>query len=143
MEWEFSTFAHWDYFVIGWMVDVIRYLIAALKGERIQGNRPKHLSADDALPIVSSNVMLSNGEVCHYCGAATHVKTKNVVVGYTGENTILVICCKECNSSIIFDDPNDIVYLYRLAEETPLLYTKLALKENGLQNYVDAINEIN
>lgn len=71
-------------FCIGWMVDVIRYLVAALKGERIQGNRPKHLSADDTLPIVSSNVMLSNGEVCHYCGAATHVKTKNVVVGYSG-----------------------------------------------------------
>ncbi|HBI63116.1 MAG TPA: hypothetical protein DDY31_18240 [Lachnospiraceae bacterium] len=71
-------------FCIGWMVDVIRYLVAALKGERIQGNKPKHLSADDALPIVSSNVMLSNGEVCHYCGAATHVKTKNVVVGYSG-----------------------------------------------------------
>ena len=59
------------------------------------------------------------------------------------ENAILVICCKECNSSVIFDDPNDIVYLYRLAEETPLLYAKLALKENGLQDYVDAMNEFN
>lgn len=70
-------------FCIGWFVDVIRYLMAAIKGERIQGNRPKHLSADNALPVVPSNVMLSNGEVCHYCGAATHVKTKNVVVGYS------------------------------------------------------------
>lgn len=41
------------------------------------------------------------------------------------------------------DDPTDIVYLYRLAEETPLLYAKLALKENGLQDYVDAMNEFN
>ncbi|MCM1179942.1 MAG: TM2 domain-containing protein [Clostridium sp.] len=71
-------------FFIGWFVDIIRYLIAAIKGERIQGNRPKHLSADDPLPVVSSNVMLSNGEICHYCNAATHIKTKNVVVGYSG-----------------------------------------------------------
>lgn len=42
-------------FFIGWFVDIIRYLMAAIKGERIQGNRPRHLSADDALPIVPSN----------------------------------------------------------------------------------------
>ena len=61
----------------------------------------------------------------------------------TGENSILVIRCKECNSTVIFDDPNDIVYLYRLAEETPLTYAKLALKDNGLQDYVDAMNWFN
>ena len=54
----------------------------------------------------------------------------------TGKNAILVFRCKECNSSIIFDDSNDIVYLYRLAEESPLLYAKLALKGNGLQDCV-------
>lgn len=68
--------------------------------------------------------------------------TDSIIIN-TGENAILVICCKECNFSVIFDDPNDIVYLYRLAEETPLLYAKLALKENGLQDYVDAMNEFN
>lgn len=61
----------------------------------------------------------------------------------TSKNTILVIHCKECNSSVNFDEPNDIVYLYRLAEDTPLTYAKLALKENGLQDYVDAMNEFN
>ena len=61
----------------------------------------------------------------------------------TCKNSVLVIRCKECNSSITFDEPNDILYLYRLAEETPLLYAKLALEENGLQDYVDVINEIN
>ena len=68
--------------------------------------------------------------------------TDSVIIK-TGENAILVICCKECNSSVIFDAPNDIVYLYRLAEESPLLYAKLALKENGLQDYVDAMIEFN
>lgn len=68
--------------------------------------------------------------------------TDSIIVN-TGENAILVICCKEYNSSVIFDDPNDIVYLHRLAEEAPLLYAKLALKENRLQDYVDAMNLIN
>ena len=68
--------------------------------------------------------------------------TDSIIVN-TGKNSILVIRCKECNSCVIFEKPNDIVYLYRLAEETPLLYAKLALKENGLQDYVDAMNEFN
>ena len=50
--------------------------------------------------------------------------TDSIIIN-NGENAILVICCKECNSSVIFDDPNDIVYLYLLAEETPLLYLSL------------------
>ena len=65
--------------------------------------------------------------------------TTDSIIVNTGENSILVIRCKQCNSSVIFDDPNDIVYLYRLAEESPLLYAKLAMKENGLQDYVDAM----
>lgn len=68
--------------------------------------------------------------------------TDSIIVN-TGENTILVIRCNECNSTVNFADPNDIVYLYRLAEETPLTYAKLALQKNGLQNYVDAINWFN
>ena len=68
--------------------------------------------------------------------------TDSIIVN-TGENTILVICCKYCNSSVIFDDPNDVVYLFRLAENSPLTYAKLALKENDLQDYVDAMNEFN
>ena len=65
------------------------------------------------------------------------------IIVNTGKNSVLVIRCKECNSKVIFDDPNNIVYLYWLAEETPLTYAKLALKENGLQDYVDTMNELN
>ena len=68
--------------------------------------------------------------------------TDSVIVN-TGETSILVIRCKECNSAVIFEEPNDIVYLYRLAEDSPLTYAKLALKDNGLQDYVDAMNEFN
>lgn len=69
--------------------------------------------------------------------------TTDSIIVNTGENAILVFRCKECNSSVIFDDPTDIVYLYWLAEESPLLYAKLTLIENGLQDYVDAISEFN
>lgn len=48
--------------------------------------------------------------------------TTDSVIVNAGENSILVIRCKEYNSSIIFDEPNDIVYLYRLAEDSPLTY---------------------
>lgn len=68
--------------------------------------------------------------------------TDSVIVN-TGENYILVICCNKCNSSVIFDDPNDIVYLYHLAEEAPLTYAELALNENSLQDYVDGMNTLN
>ena len=68
--------------------------------------------------------------------------TDSIIIN-TSENSVLVIRCKEFNSSVIFYNPNDIVYLYRLAEESPLLYAKLAMKENGLQDYVDAMIEFN
>ena len=68
--------------------------------------------------------------------------TDSIIVN-TGENSVLIIRCKECNSFVTFDDPNDVVYLYRLAEEAPLLYAKLALKKSGLQDYVDAMDEFN
>ena len=60
---------------------------------------------------------------------------------YTG--MALTISCEEYNSSVLLDTPNDIVYLYRLAQENPLLYAKLTCKPNGLQAYVEAMNEFN
>jgi hypothetical protein len=68
--------------------------------------------------------------------------TDSVIVN-AGENSVLVIRCQEYNKTVVLSEPNDIAYLYRLAQDTPLLYAKLALKENGLQGYVDAMNEFN
>lgn len=68
--------------------------------------------------------------------------TDSIIVN-AGENSVLIIRCKECNCSVTFDDPDDVVYLYRLAEESPLLYAKLALRKRGLQDYVDAMNWFN
>lgn len=68
--------------------------------------------------------------------------TDSVIVN-SGNDSVLVIRCKECNSFVIFEEPNDIVYLYWLAKDSPLTYAKFALKANGLQDYVDAMNELN
>ena len=43
-------------FCIGWFVDCIRYLLAAIHGERIQGNRPMQISADAPLPVVPQRI---------------------------------------------------------------------------------------
>lgn len=61
----------------------------------------------------------------------------------TDTGTALFIRCKDFNSTVIFDDPNDVVYLYYLAEKQPLTYAKFALSGSGLQDYVDAMNEFN
>ena len=60
-----------------------------------------------------------------------------------GSVTALTIRCREFNSSVTLDNPGDIVYLYRLAEEQPLTYVKFALSDTGLQDYVDALNWFN
>lgn len=60
---------------------------------------------------------------------------------YTG--TPLTISCEKYNSAVLFDTPDDIAYLYRLAQENPLLYAELACKPNGLQDYVDTMNQFN
>lgn len=57
--------------------------------------------------------------------------------------TILVIHCKKFNVSVVLENPEDIVYLYHLAEEQPLTYAKFALSDDGLQEYVDAMNWFN
>ena len=72
--------------------------------------------------------------------------TNSVIVNanndtYTG--TPLTISCEKCNSAVLLDTPDDIAYLYRLTHESPLLYAELACKPNGLQEYVDAMNEFN
>jgi hypothetical protein len=68
--------------------------------------------------------------------------TDSVIIN-AGENSVLVIRCQEYNKAVILSDPNDITYLYQLAQDTPLLYAKLALKENGLQGFIEALNEFN
>ena len=57
--------------------------------------------------------------------------------------TVLVIRCKEFNAVIPLEDPEDIIYLYKLAKEHPLTYAKLTFVDNGLKVYVDGTNWFN
>ena len=63
--------------------------------------------------------------------------TNSVIVNalnntYTG--TPLTISCKKCNSSVLLDTPDDIAYLYRLAQES------LCFMLNWLANLMDYRN---
>lgn len=67
----------------------------------------------------------------------------NSIIIYTNVSKPFIINCQKYNLPVILDNPDDIVYLYRLAQDTPLLYAELALKADGLQGYIDAMNEFN
>ena len=72
--------------------------------------------------------------------------TDSVIINAINDNytdTPIIISCEKCNSAVLLDTPDDIAYLYRLAQENPLRYAELACKPNGLHEYVDAMNEIN
>ena len=63
--------------------------------------------------------------------------TNSVIVNalnntYTG--TPLTISCKKCNSSVLLDTPDDIAYLYRLAQKA------LCFMLNWLANLMDYRN---
>lgn len=68
--------------------------------------------------------------------------TDNIEVA-VAPGSVLVIRCKEFISTVTLENPEDIVYLYHLAEEQPLTYAKFALSDNGLQRYVNAMNWFN
>ena len=69
-------------------------------------------------------------------------ETDSVLVNLSNNITI-ELSCKKCHSNLVLEEPANIAYLYDLAEQNPLTYTKLAFKENGLQDYMDAIEEFN
>ena len=72
--------------------------------------------------------------------------TDSVIINAINDTYIgtpLTISCEKCNSTVLLNTPNDIAYLYRLAQENPLLYAELACKPNGLQEYVNTMNEFN
>ena len=72
--------------------------------------------------------------------------TDSVIVNAINDtytDTPITISCEKCNSAVLLDAPNDIAYLYRLAQENPLLYAELTCKPNVSQEYVDAMNEFN
>lgn len=66
--------------------------------------------------------------------AASFFVVHSIIV-YTNDSVSILINYQKYNSSVILDNPDDIVYLYRLSQNTPLPYAKSSLKTNGLQRY--------
>lgn len=91
---------------------------------------------------ISGKVVLTMNNNLLYLFGMYEPDSDSIVV-YANDSDPFILNCQKCNSSVILDNPNDIVYLYRLAQDAPLLYAELALKADGLQRYVDAMNEFN
>ena len=53
-------------------------------------------------------------------------ETDSVLVNLSNNITI-ELSCKKCHSNLVLEEPANIAYLYDLAEQNPLTYTKLAL----------------
>lgn len=80
-------------FFIGWFVDCIRYLVAAILNKPILSRNIQTeeimssanclvLNDNDELPIVNTqNIILQNEEVCHFYEQANYITVKNVIVG--------------------------------------------------------------
>jgi len=67
----------------------------------------------------------------------------DAVVMKDKDDNELIIECEKANAQVIFDEPEDEGYLVRLAREEPANYVSYALKPDGLQWYVDAMNVFN
>ena len=67
----------------------------------------------------------------------------NAVVMKDKDNNELIIECAKANALVVFDDPEDEGYLVRLARKEPAYYVSYALKPDGLQGYVEAMNVFN
>lgn len=74
-------------FFVGWFIDVLKCIAAVIEGDSDSEPLPPALSLNDNDPlpvVIGSNILLSEGEVCHYYNKASYVKEKQVIAGYTG-----------------------------------------------------------
>ena len=69
--------------------------------------------------------------------------SKNAVVMTDMEGKELVVECDKAEAKVVFDEPEDVGILARLAMEEPANYVSFAMRLNGLQDYVDAWNVFN
>lgn len=55
----------------------------------------------------------------------------------------LVIDCDKAEAQVVFDEPEDAGILARLARKEPACYVSMAMRPDGLQDYVHVWNELN
>lgn len=49
----------------------------------------------------------------------------------------------KAEAQVVFDEPEDVGYLVRLAREESASYVRFAMRPDGLQHYVDVWNKLN
>ena len=67
----------------------------------------------------------------------------NAVVMTDMDGKELVIDCYEAETQVVFDEPEDVGILARLARKEPASYISIAMRPGGLQDYVNVWNEMN
>ncbi len=69
--------------------------------------------------------------------------SRNAVVMTDMDGKELVIDCDKAKVQVVFDEPEDVGILDRLAREEPASYMSFAMRPGGLQDYVNVWNELN
>lgn len=69
--------------------------------------------------------------------------SRNAVVMTDMDGKELVIDCDKAEAQVVFDEPEDVGILARLARKEPASYVSIAMRPGGLQDYVDVWNELN
>ena len=69
--------------------------------------------------------------------------SRNAVVMTDMDGKEFVVECDKAEAKVVFDEPEDVEILARLAMEEPANYVSFAMRPNGLQDYVDGWNELN
>lgn len=69
--------------------------------------------------------------------------SRNAVVMTDMDGKEFVIECDKGEAQVVFDEPEDVGILARLARKEPASYVSIAMRPGGLQDYVDVWNELN
>ena len=69
--------------------------------------------------------------------------SRNTVVMTEMDGKEIVIECDKAEAQVVFDEPEDVGILARLARKEPASYVSIAMCPGGLQDYVDVWNELN
>lgn len=69
--------------------------------------------------------------------------SRNAVIMTDMDGKELVIDCDKAEAQVVFDEPEDVGILARLAREEPASYMSIAMRPGRLQGYVDVWNELN
>lgn len=69
--------------------------------------------------------------------------SRNTVVMTDMDGKEIVIECDKAEAQVVFDEPEDVGILARLARKEPASYVSIAVCPGGLQDYVDVWNELN